>query len=255
MPPDKIVRQPVYQQLSTILKAIIAQEGLAPGDRFLSERELCSRYDVSRATANKAICSLVAEGILVYKKGVGTFLADKPLHYDLSRLISFTAKAEEAGKIPATKVLIFDTVTAGDLPGTVLAALKPESGEPIYYFERLRYADSIPVIYEKRYLRSNLIPSLDAAQVSRSLYTLIENRTHLKIKSADQTISAVTPGAKEAKLLDVPPGTACFRIKSTGYLENRQPLWYEITLYRGDMYAFSGTIGSDNAFLKGVIYK
>ena len=73
MPPDKIVRQPVYQQLSTILKAIIAQEGLAPGDRFLSERELCSRYDVSRATANKAICSLVAEPFLPISRCTTTF--------------------------------------------------------------------------------------------------------------------------------------------------------------------------------------
>lgn len=254
MPPDKIVRQPVYQQLNTILKAIIAEEGLVSGDRFLSEREICSRYDVSRATANKAICSLVTEGVLVYKKGVGTFLADKPLQYDLSQLISFSAKAEEAGKAPSTKVLVFDAVAADSLPPAVRTALRPEEGERVYYFERLRYADSVPVIYEKRYLRSNLIPSLDTEQLRHSLYALIERKTHLKINSADQTISAVTPGAKEANLLDIPPSTACFCIKSTGFLDNGHPLWYETTLYRGDIYVFSGKISNDTAFLKGVIH-
>lgn len=220
----------------------------------MSEREICSRYNVSRATANKAICSLVAEGILVYKKGVGTFIADKPLQYDLSQLISFSAKAEEAGKIPDTKVLAFDTVAADSLPPAVRAALRPEEGEHVYYFERLRYADSVPVIYEKRYLRSKLIPSLDAEQLRYSLYALIERKTHLKINSADQTISAVTPGAKEANLLDIPPSTACFCIKSTGFLDNGHPLWYETTLYRGDIYVFSGKISNDTAFLKGIIH-
>ena len=34
MPPDKIVRQPIYQQLNTILKTIISENGLTAGDRF-----------------------------------------------------------------------------------------------------------------------------------------------------------------------------------------------------------------------------
>ena len=255
MPPDKMVRQPIYQQLNSILKSIISENGLAPGDRFLSERDICSRYGVSRATANKAICALVTEGILTYKKGIGTYVADKPLHYDLSQLISFTAKAEEAGKVPSTDVLVFDELPASTLSAPLQAALKPEADETVYYMERLRFADGVPVIYEKRYLRSNMLRPLDAADLRRSLYTLIESRTHLTIQTADQTVSAVIPTAREAELLTIPIHTACFQIRSTGYLENGQPIWYETTLYRGDVYEFSGKLGSNAALIKGTLHQ
>ena len=255
MPPDKIVRQPIYQQLNTILKTIISENGLTPGDRFLSERDICNRYGVSRATANKAICALVAEGVLTYKKGVGTYVADKPLHYDLSQLISFTAKAKEAGKVPSTSVLVFDELRPADLPANIQTTLKPDAEETVYYFERLRFADNIPVIYEKRYLRAKMLQPLRAAELCHSLYTLIESRTHLSIKLAEQTISAVIPNKKEAKLLEIQSNIACFQIRGTGFLESGQPIWHETTLYRGDVYEFSGKLGSTAALIKGTLHQ
>ena len=255
MPPDKIVRQPIYQQLNTILKTIISENGLTAGDRFLSERDICKRYGVSRATANKAICALVAEGVLTYKKGVGTYVAAKPLHYDLSQLISFTAKAKEAGKTPSTSVLAFDELHPADLPATVQTTLKPDAEEIVYYFERLRFADNIPVIYEKRYLRAKMLQPLRTEELCHSLYTLIESKTHLSIKLAEQTISAVIPNEKEAKLLEIRSNIACFQIRGTGFLENDQPIWYETTLYRGDVYEFSGKLGSGAALIKGTLHQ
>ncbi|MFN9913156.1 MAG: GntR family transcriptional regulator, partial [Pirellulaceae bacterium] len=43
-------------------------------DRFLTEREIADRFGVSRPTANKALASLVSEGLLEFRRGVGTFV-------------------------------------------------------------------------------------------------------------------------------------------------------------------------------------
>jgi DNA-binding GntR family transcriptional regulator len=58
-----LVRSPVYQQLNQRLRAVLAAE-YRSGDQFLTEREVAEKFQVSRATANKSLASLVSEGFL-----------------------------------------------------------------------------------------------------------------------------------------------------------------------------------------------
>ena len=61
---DKLVRDPVYKQLNDALRRLIAAGEFTRGTKFLSEREIGQRFSVSRATANKALSTLVAEGVV-----------------------------------------------------------------------------------------------------------------------------------------------------------------------------------------------
>src|SRR5881394_2812444 len=110
-----LVKQPIYQQLNEALRGILGAGEFKTGARFLTEREVSQRFGVSRATANKALSNLVSEGILEFKKGVGTFVRGGILDYDLRSLVSFTGKAAAAGKRPATRILSFDTTTASSV--------------------------------------------------------------------------------------------------------------------------------------------
>jgi GntR family transcriptional regulator of arabinose operon len=49
---------------------------LKPGSRIYSENELCRKYNVSRHTVRRALGILSEQGILVRKKGIGTYVAD-----------------------------------------------------------------------------------------------------------------------------------------------------------------------------------
>ncbi len=84
--------------------SIIHQNRATFKTQFLTERQICERFDVSRATANKALSNLVVEGVLEFKKGVGTFVRGGVLDYDLRALVSFTDKASVAGKRPTTRL-------------------------------------------------------------------------------------------------------------------------------------------------------
>jgi len=105
-----LVKQPLYQQLNEALRSLLSSGEFKTGARFLTEREVSQRFEISRATANKALSNLVSEGILEFKKGVGTFVRGGVLDYDLRSLVSFTGKASGAGKKPSTRVLNFDRV-------------------------------------------------------------------------------------------------------------------------------------------------
>src|SRR5512140_3531331 len=147
-----LVKEPIYQQLNGRLRLLIGSDECPRGSQFLTERQICERFGVSRATANKALSNLVSEGLLEFRKGVGTFVRGRALDYNLRALVSFTEKALAAGKRPTTEVLDFESTLARDVLDDVPQILEVAPDSALYYMERLRLADGLPVILEKRYI-------------------------------------------------------------------------------------------------------
>ncbi|MCW8130852.1 MAG: GntR family transcriptional regulator [Planctomycetota bacterium] len=239
-----IVRDPVYYQINRALRDLLKSKEFKVGDRFMTEREVSEQFRVSRATANKALSNLVAEGVLEFKKGVGTFVRGGVLDYDLQSLVSFTDKARAAGKVPSTKVLAFATVAAEQAGAEVARALAAAPGEPLYLMERLRLADGLPVILERRFVPVRFCPDLSERDVAGSLYALWTRTFKLAIDGADQQIRAVALSGERARQLGVAEGSAGLLVLSTGYLSGGEPLWWEETYYRGDAYEFRNRLGS-----------
>jgi GntR family transcriptional regulator len=240
-----LIRDPIYQQLNQQLRELLARS--ADGERFLTEREVSARYQVSRTTANKALASLVTEGLLEFRKGVGTFVKGARLHLDLERLVSFTSKARSVGKKPATRVITFRKIASGDLPQAVAVALGVGAGESAFFFERVRSADDVPVIVERRYIPVRACPGLQRADVKGSLYDALTTRHHIAFGSAEQTIRAVNLTAGDASLLALPPGTAALVVTAVATTKDGQPLWYEETTYASNAYVFRNHIGTTGA--------
>lgn len=69
---------PLYEQVKRDLLAAIAAGEYAPGRPFVTQREICERFEVSHATAVRALNDLAAEGHVVRKRGQGTFVAERP---------------------------------------------------------------------------------------------------------------------------------------------------------------------------------
>ncbi len=238
-----IVRDPIYQQLNQALRQLIEGGKLAPGDRFLTEREVCTRFGVSRPTANKALASLVSEGLLQFQKGVGTFVCGGGLDYDLQALVSFTGRARAAGKTPTTRVLQFESLSGRKISAEVSRRLKLSVGEKVFFVKRLRLADGVPMILESRHIVARLCPGLTAEQSAGSLYDLWTQRFKLDIAGADQSIRAAILSVADARHLGVRRGAAALLADAVGYVFGSIPLWEEQTLYRADRYAFHTHLG------------
>ena len=193
-----LVKQPIYQQLNEALRGLLGGREFKTGARFLTEREVSQRFGVSRATANKALSNLVSEGILEFKKGIGTFVRGGVLDYDLRSLVSFTGKAAAAGKRPSTRVLAFDQVLASQVAAPIAAALRVRPADALYTIERLRLADGVPVILERRFVVAEFCPGLRRQDVAGSLYALWTGRLRLEIAGADQSIRAVALRGRDA---------------------------------------------------------
>lgn len=234
------------QQLTEKLRALIRGGAFPPGTQFLTERDIAGRFKTSRPTANKALSSLVSEGLLEVRQGAGTFVRESVLDYDLERLVSFTDKARAAGRQPATQLMVYRRLAAASAPPAVTHALKTAPDAGLIYMERIRLADSTPVIYERRHVVADLCPQMARTDAKASLYACWTGKCGLAITGADELIHAVRATKSQAQRLRIPVGAACFRIVATGFVNGQTPLWHEETLYRADAYEFRNRIGGLN---------
>jgi len=233
-----LVRKPIYQQLNQALREMIQNGEFKQGEQFLTERQISERFKVSRATANKALSNLVSEGVLEFRKGIGTFLRGSVFNYDLRTLASFTEKARSCGKKPSTRVLAFETIPSSKADASVRTALNVNSKKKLHYMERLRLADKTPIILERRYISAELCLELTRRDCSGSLYLLFKEQFGLTVTEAKQAICAENLKASDAEHLGVASGTAALLVECVGFIEQERPLWHERTLYRADQYAF-----------------
>lgn len=71
---DKIVAKPLYMQVHERLLCRIAKREWVPGNLLPNEAEIANELGVSVGTARRAFELLDEQGIIVRRKGIGTFL-------------------------------------------------------------------------------------------------------------------------------------------------------------------------------------
>ncbi|WP_022666321.1 FadR/GntR family transcriptional regulator [Desulfospira joergensenii] len=74
---DKPVSQQVEEQILQKIKAGIKARSLRPGDRLPPERGLALEFRVSRNTVREAIRTLVEKGILISRRGAGSYVTEE----------------------------------------------------------------------------------------------------------------------------------------------------------------------------------
>jgi DNA-binding GntR family transcriptional regulator len=235
-----IITEPVYQQMTRICRQSLVDGSYAPGDKFPSERELADTYKVSRATANKVISNMVAEGLLQFRPGIGTFVLapSKGLHNSLREMESFTEHVRELGLEPETRVMAFKRVDSNELDPWIRRGLGLAEDEPetIIYARRLRLAGGEPVILEDRWLRESFVPGLREEELRGSLYHALETTYKLKLGGERHRIRARNLPAEQAALLGAAEGDAGLVVEGPGFGSDGRTIWYEVLLHRGDRY-------------------
>lgn len=66
------------ERVASELREQIERKSIAPGARLPAERELASRFGVSRSTVREAIRQLNCAGLVFTRRGGGTFVSEEP---------------------------------------------------------------------------------------------------------------------------------------------------------------------------------
>jgi len=70
--------RPIYIQIMENLKSKIARGELKPGDKLPSVRELSGKIGVNPNTIARAYSELEREGVIMTRRGQGTYVTDDP---------------------------------------------------------------------------------------------------------------------------------------------------------------------------------
>ncbi|WP_338777570.1 GntR family transcriptional regulator [Metabacillus sp. FJAT-52054] len=86
----------VYEETLQQIRLIIKKDGLLPGDKIPSERELADRLNVGRSSVREALRALELLGIIETKRGEGTFIKDFSENHLVSVLGLFVLEDSKA---------------------------------------------------------------------------------------------------------------------------------------------------------------
>jgi GntR family transcriptional regulator len=225
---------PLYLKLKRSIEEAVRRGVLLPGDALPSERDIAAKADISRVTVRKAVQDLVRDGLLVQRHGSGTFVARavERVEQSLSLLTSFTEDMARRGKTLRSEWL--DRGIYAPSPEEMMVlGLSPQ--ESVARVSRLRIADGTPLAIERAALPVMALP--DPTAVGSSLYAALE-KTGSRPVRAIQRISAANLGAADARLLDLPTGTAGLHIERISYLASGKVVEFTRSIYRGDTYDF-----------------
>jgi len=229
--------QPLYAQLRDRLKADILEGRLKPGDKVASESELTAGHGVSRITVRQALNDLQKEGLVVKAHGKGTFVAQPAVAQDLTSLRGLAESLGGEGRTVHGRLLSTRTVKAPDLAAQRLQ-LAPRT--PVCELQTLRYLNRTPLSLNTQWVALEIgerLRKIDFA--SRDLLGVYENELGLAISHADLSISAaLAADAKLCRQLGVEPGAALLQVDRVVYGQGRQPLHFEISSYRSDLFSY-----------------
>ncbi len=154
---------------------MIENEELKPGDAVPTERELCEIQGVSRMTVNKAIMSLVNEGLLYREQGKGTFVAKPKENKEIAGLKSFSEIMQDKGLKTETRILFFHIKEATKKIKSVLNL--SDDNNKVIEISRLRMCEGEPVAIETVWIPHNLCSDMERQTIEgKSLYETFKNK-------------------------------------------------------------------------------
>lgn len=227
-----------YEIIAIDIREDILNGVYKPNEKLPFEKEICDKYNVSKMTVKKALDLLVNEGLIVKRRGSGTFIKDiteKEIHGIIDKKQFSGLTNNNLGHKVTSNVLDFKVINADN---EVANILKIDEGDFIYFIHRVRYVDDEAIVIEKTYMPLNIIPGIKLSDVEGSIYGYIKGKLGLKIQSAHSTIRARKSDSLDRKYLKLSEDEPIIEVERVAYLENGKAFEYSFARHRYDKYEF-----------------
>lgn len=196
--------RPLYQQTADTLGELLAAK--SPGSFLPSEPQLAEQLGVSRSTLREAMRLFEARGVIVRRRGVGTYVVRPPqvIETGLEVLSTIETLSSQIGlELTASDVAVAERPAGREEAGW----LGVSEETPILELTRVILADGRPVAYFiDRLPRSYLSPEEIDASFGGSVLSLLLERGSPALDRSHAEISAVAAEGEVAQGLGVKPG-------------------------------------------------
>ncbi len=228
---------PLYYQVETVLRNKILSGELPPTFTLPSEDALAEEYQVSRITIRQALSLLEKDGLVVRKRGKGTFVSEKAA---IPQSPKWNGSMEDLilmGIKTTTDVLDMSDI---DPPEIIKKRLKLAEGTQVLRIEKIRLVEQSPFSHVVNYLPADIGRKITRDDLAiKPLLMILEDNLGLVAARAVQTVEATIADSRTASLLEIRVGDPLLKVERVVYGPDRRPIEYVSVLYRADRYFFT----------------
>ncbi len=227
---------PLYYQLEQRLRARISQSEFLPGAALPTEDQICEEYKVSRITVRRALDGLQRLGMIERRRGVGSFVTEKPQGIDSHLTGSLSEFLAQAGTLRTECISLGeDAPDAG-----VCELLGLAQGESAILLRTLGTKDGAPVGYLEIWFPVAIGQLLDRDKLSgnQPIVRIVEEVSSVRITRAAQTIVPDVAGSDAAKHLQIAENAPILSVQRV-YYAGEQPIEVANVRYHPNRYRYA----------------
>jgi GntR family transcriptional regulator len=225
-------------QVTAQMRALITANDFSDG-RLPSEPELSTLFAASRATVRQALSSLAAEGLVIRKQGVGTFVNQQVLNIPtrLEEVWDFAEMIRESGFTPGVTHI---DLQLGPCPESIAAKLAVPPATEVITTANVFLADGAPVIYCIDTFPAGLVrQAYRDEELHGPVYTFLEERCGQPVSHTIAEVRPVAAGGDLCRLLSCLPGSPLHYFREIGFNSDDQPIIYSEEYYKPAYFSFN----------------
>lgn len=236
---------PFYYQIVKLLRRMIEQGELSPGDKLPTEMELSKSFGVSRVTLRQALSILKADGLLDSKHGNGTYVAKSLAGIEKVRLtgiIEQNLSGEQAHRL----------ISMEDMPPPphLEEFFRISKQDHLTRIRRLRMVHDIPFCYTINFLEPKLAKKLKRRDMKHhNMLDIIQKHPQLPVGKILQNFEARTADSEIAGQLSIGILDPVFYVESFAYGPKEEPILYTQMYHKGNRHKYSIELHSNGKFI------
>jgi GntR family transcriptional regulator len=233
---------PISDQLQEILRERIRSGDYPPGSQFPSESVIAEEFEVSRVTVRRACSSLVNNGLIARRWGVGTFVSKlAKITNPINQIIEFQELISSFGFKPNVNVKNAEIINADEAMAEVLSV---KEGSRLLKVEKIFTADDDPVIIVITFIPEWIMGDqfdeiLKHPILTEPLFTFLNNRCGQRLKNMHTEFWADTLQGYGLELENFSSNTPILVMNHIAYNYEEDPIYLSNQIQLGNRMRYS----------------
>lgn len=227
-----------YDQIYRDLKEKIQTEVYSYQEMLPSEHMLVREYGCSRNTVRRALAELTADGYVQPMHGKGVRNIFRPVEqaaFTVGGIESFKESSARNKRKGTTQVLQFAEIIADE---KIEKRTGFRKGICLYYIQRLRFLNGIPLILDHNYFLKEAVPGLTPEIASQSIYDYLEGTLGITITTSKRTLTVEHVTQIDEKYIDLKDYNCMAVITSQTFDDNGIQFEYTQSRHHPDFFRF-----------------
>ncbi|MFC6090562.1 GntR family transcriptional regulator [Saccharothrix lopnurensis] len=242
-----------YREIADELRQEIDSGQLKPGEKVPGENDLMTKYGVEQPTARRALDVLKNEGLVIAKRGSGTYVREfRPIRRvspdRLKTVVWGTGRSIWSADLGIRPLAQGTEVTTEPAPSIVAHVLGLEEGTAVIVRRRTFAVEDKPVQIATSYYPAYLVEGSAITQANTGeggSYARLAELGHKPMRFREELRTRM-PREHERQTLDLAQGTPVVEIVRTAYTNEDLPVEVNLMVLDGASYVLEYKFSADD---------